>query len=324
MKNNKRIIFFGTPEFASAQLTNIIQSGFEVAAVVTAPDKPAGRGKKLQQSDVKEVALTFNLPVLQPDKLKDEAFIRTLKTFDADIFVVIAFRMLPEIVWRMPKLGTINLHASLLPHYRGAAPINRAIMNGESVTGLTTFFINANIDEGNIIQQIKIEISENETAGELHDCMVMAGKSLVINTLNEIFAQSFHPEMQSESIPDGAILKTAPKIFKQDCQIDWKKPINAIFNQIRGLSPYPTAFTTFISSSDQQLDLKVFHASIEYCRPNEPLYSLVTDNKRFLKIALPEGYLHLLKVQQPGKKALEISEFLRGYQFTEIWQVVYH
>jgi methionyl-tRNA formyltransferase len=322
MKNNKRIIFFGTPEFSSAQLESIFHSGFEVAAVVTVPDKPAGRGKKLQQSEVKITATRLNIPVLQPEKLKDEAFIKELEAFNASVFVVIAFRMLPEIVWCMPKFGTFNLHASMLPQYRGAAPINRAIMNGETLTGLTTFFLNANIDEGSIINQIPIEIGSNETAGELHDRMVELGKPLVINTLNLIFEQSVRPVKQS--IPAGESIKLAPKIFKQDCVINWDRPITEIFNQVRGLSPYPAAVSTLISSDKQQLGLKIYQASIEAVHPKENLYSLVTDNKKYLKIALPDGYLKLIKVQQPGKRSMDIDEFLRGFQFEGEWYVSDH
>ncbi|NOU48104.1 MAG: methionyl-tRNA formyltransferase [Bacteroidales bacterium] len=322
MENNKRIIFFGTPEFSSAQLENIFHSGFDVAAVVTVPDKPAGRGKKLQQSDVKITATRLNIPVLQPEKLKDEAFIKELAAFNASVFVVIAFRMLPEIVWRMPKFGTFNLHASMLPQYRGAAPINRAIMNGETQTGLTTFFLNANIDEGSIINQIPIEIGNNETAGELHDRMIELGKPLVINTLNLLFEQSVRPVKQS--IPVGELIKSAPKIFKQDCVINWNRPIIEIFNQVRGLSPYPAAVSTFISSEKQQLGLKIYEASIEAGHPNETIYSVLTDNKKYLKIALPDGYLKLTNVQQPGKRSMDIDEFLRGFQFVGEWYVSDH
>lgn len=322
MNDNKRIIFFGTPEFAAEQLKNIIESGFEVVAVVTAPDKPAGRGKKLQQSAVKVMATKYNLPVLQPEKLKDELFIKSIESFHAAVFIVIAFRMLPEIVWRMAELGTFNLHASLLPKYRGAAPINRAIMNGETITGLTTFFIDDKIDEGNIIQQLTMGIGTNETAGELHDRMIEEGKSIVINTLNEIFDKTIHARKQTEFITADLSCKTAPKIFRNDCQIDWKKPIGVIFNQIRGLSPYPAAFSTFISSQNQRLDLKIFDTRIEFALHHEPLFSIVTDNKKYLKIALPEGYLQLNKIQQSGKKSLGIVEFLRGFQFSGEWKIL--
>jgi methionyl-tRNA formyltransferase len=322
MDNNKRIIFFGTPEFAAEQLKNIIEKGFEVVAVVTAPDKPAGRGKKLQQSAVKVMAKEFNLPVFQPEKLKDESFIKSIESYQAAVFIVIAFRMLPEMVWRMAKLGTFNLHASLLPDYRGAAPINRAIMNGETVTGLTTFFIDDKIDEGNIIRQLTMEIGANETAGELHDRMIEKGKNLVINTLNEIFENSIQTRKQTDIIKSDFLYKTAPKIFRNDCQIDWKKPIGVIFNQIRGLSPYPTAFSTITSSQNQRLELKIFETRIEFTIPDEPFFSIQTDNKKFLKIALPEGYLHLTKIQQSGKKSLEIIEFLRGFQFSGEWKIL--
>jgi methionyl-tRNA formyltransferase len=321
MDNNKSIIFFGTPEFAAEQLKNTIESGFDVVAVVTAPDKPAGRGKKLQQSAVKLMATKYNLPIYQPEKLKDETFIKSLESYQAVVFIVIAFRMLPEKVWQIPRLGTFNLHASLLPNYRGAAPINRAIMNGETKTGLTTFFIDDKIDEGNIIQQVSMDIGANESAGELHDRMIEKGKMLLIDTLNVIFDKSVQTQKQTEFKTTDFSHKTAPKIFKNDCQIDWYRPIIDIFNQIRGLSPYPAAFSSFISMQDQRLDLKIFETQIEFGLPKEPFLSVVTDNKIFLKIVLPDGYLHLKKIQQSGKKSLDIIEFLRGFQFLGIWKV---
>jgi len=318
MSKNKRIIFFGTPDFASAQLENLIHSGFEVVAVVTAQDKPAGRGKKLKQSAVKKVANQFNLPVMQPERLKDEEFIQQLKSFDASVFIVIAFRMIPEKIWRMPSLGTFNLHASLLPQYRGAAPINRAIMNGENQTGLTTFFIDANIDEGNIIQQLTIDIGANETAGELHDRMIDIGKPLLIDTLEVIFNQTAQTSTQRLSSFHGSI-KPAPKIFKHNCEISWEQPIATIFNQIRGLSPYPAAVATFTTALNQTITLKIFQSSIEKIKPIEHCYRVITDNKYFLKVVLPDGYLCVLKVQQSGKKAMDIADFLRGYQFIGEW-----
>ncbi|MFZ4463252.1 MAG: methionyl-tRNA formyltransferase [Bacteroidales bacterium] len=316
---NKKIVFFGTPEFASAQLENIIQSGFDVVAVVTAPDKPAGRGKKIQQSDVKQTALKHGIEVLQPEKLKDLAFLKQLADLQADVFVVIAFRMLPEQVWQMPLSGTFNLHASLLPAYRGAAPINRAIMNGEKTTGLTTFFIDEKIDEGQIIDQITIEIGDNETAGELHDRMVEIGKPLVINTLQSIFSKSIVPVQQYALWNSNEIIPTAPKIFKQDCIIQWNRPMNEIINQIRGLSPYPAAFTTLSNENGEKLELKIFKAiSIEE-KINTNSFKLITDHKTYFMIAMDGGCISFLEVQQAGKRAMSISEFLRGTPMNGNW-----
>jgi methionyl-tRNA formyltransferase len=316
---NKKIVFFGTPEFASAQLENIIQSGFDVVAVVTAPDKPAGRGKKIQQSAVKQTALNHGIEVLQPEKLKDFAFLKQLADLQADVFVVIAFRMLPEQVWRMPLSSTFNLHASLLPAYRGAAPINRAIMNGEKTTGLTTFFIDEKIDEGQIIDQITIEIGDNETAGELHDRMVEIGKPLVINTLQSIFSKSIVPVQQYALWNSNEIIPTAPKIFKQDCIIQWNRPMNEIINQIRGLSPYPAAFTTLSNENGEKLELKIFKATSIKEKINTNSFNLITDHKTYFKIAMAEGSISFLEVQQAGKRAMHISEFLRGTPMNGNW-----
>ncbi len=323
MKQKQNIIFFGTPEFAAAQLENMIQSGYSVVAAVTASDKPAGRGKKMQQSAVKTVAIQHNIPVLQPEKLKDSKFITELESYNASLFVVIAFRMLPETVWRIPYLGTINLHASLLPNYRGAAPINRAIMNGEKITGLTTFFIDDKIDEGKIIKQLSIEIGNEETAGELHDRMIEEGKQLMIDTLDSIFDQKVQAKQQSQFMNQDSEIKFAPKIFKDDCRIHWKQSIDQIFNQIRGLSPYPAAFTSFKSSDGQILELKIFQTTVEKNIPSEKLFTIVTDNKKYLKIALTDAYLVLLRIQQPGKKSMEVSEFLRGFQISSNLQIIF-
>jgi methionyl-tRNA formyltransferase len=309
---NKKIVFFGTPEFASAQLENIVQSGFNVIAAVTAPDKPAGRGKKLQQSAVKQTAMTYGIEVLQPEKLKDPAFLNKLADLKADVFVVIAFRMLPEQVWRMPESGTFNLHASLLPAYRGAAPINRAIMNGEKLTGLTTFFIDEKIDEGQIIDQIRIEIGDDETAGELHDRMVEIGKPLVIRTLQSIFSESTNPVQQFAFWNSDKVIPIAPKIFKQDCQIQWNRPVNEIINQIRGLSPYPAAFSVLINEEGEKLELKIFKAKACSGIENEICYSVTSDHKSYLKVVLPEGCISILEVQQSGKRSMPVNDFLRG------------
>lgn len=317
-KKKLQIVFFGTPEFAASQLNAIIKDGHKVLAVITAPDKPAGRGKKLQQSAVKELAQQLELTILQPTNLKDSGFIKKLEQLDADVFVVVAFRMLPKIVWELPPKGTFNLHASLLPDYRGAAPINHAIMNGETVTGLTTFFINEKIDEGQIILQESLEIGHTENAGSLHDRMMVAGNSLINETLRLIAEDKLQLRVQGETDKD----KAAPKIFKPDCAIRWQLPINMVYNQIRGLSPYPAAYTDLISEGEKELRLKVFEAEMEQAKPEESPFSLLTDNKTYLKVALADGYLNLLKIQLPGKKSLKTHELLKGFKFYGNWKVV--
>jgi len=319
MTTNKkaRLIFFGTPAFAASQLNSIVEAGHQILAVVTAPDKAAGRGKKIQQSAVKELALKLELKVLQPMNLKDPEFVQRLKHLAADVFVVVAFRMLPKVAWELPPLGTFNLHASLLPDYRGAAPINHAIMNGEKTTGLTTFFINEKIDEGAIILQQKLEIGPTENAGSLHDRMMLAGNSLINETLDLIVANKTEVRIQEQTSDD----KAAPKIFKEDCAIRWKFPIYMVYNQIRGLSPYPAAYADLKSDDGTELRIKVFEVGIEEGRPEVHAFSLLTDNKTFLKVALADGYLNLTKIQLPGKKPLKIADLLKGYKFDGKWQV---
>ena len=264
-----RIVYFGTPEFAASQLEAILQAGYEVAAVVTMPDKPAGRGKKIQCSEVKKSALAHQLPILQPEKLKDPNFMQELASFQADLFIVVAFRMLPAAVWKMPRLGTFNLHASLLPQYRGAAPINHAIINGETVTGLTTFFLNEEIDKGAVILQERVAIRPDETAGELHDALMHLGNQMVVETIRRIETNQVQPITQ-ETLAQGAVLKEAPKIFKDFCFIPWDKDCQAIYNLIRGLSPYPAAHTTLRSDSGEVLELKVYASEMELCQPLNP------------------------------------------------------
>ncbi|PKP53023.1 MAG: methionyl-tRNA formyltransferase [Bacteroidetes bacterium HGW-Bacteroidetes-1] len=323
MINRKvRIIFFGTPEFASKQLDNLILNGYDVVAAVTAPDKPAGRGKKNSVSALKTMATMHHIPVLQPEKLKEESFINTLESLQADLFIVIAFRMIPEKVWKMPPLGTINLHASLLPQYRGAAPINRAIINGEKETGITAFFINDQIDTGNIILQKKILITNDDTAGSLHDRMIVESKDLLFQTISKITSGDIKIVVQQGLISNEATLKVAPKIYKADCKINWLKQGQEIYNHIRGLSPYPTAYTEMISDTGKDLDLKIFESSFEACKVKEDIFTLLTDNKTSLKVALHDGYIHLLKVQQAGKKAMSSKEFLKGFHFEGFWKTI--
>ena len=322
MESKVKIAYFGTPEFAASQLEAILTAGYEVAVVVTMPDKPAGRGRKIQYSDVKKTALEHGLPLLQPEKLKDPSFLEQLASYHANLFIVVAFRMLPAEVWQMPELGTFNLHASLLPQYRGAAPINFAIINGETETGLTTFFLNEEIDKGAVILREKVAIRPDETAGELHDELMHLGNKVVVDTIQCIEAGKAIAQEQ-DKLTDNQILKPAPKISKEFCNIDWNQDCQTVYNHIRGLSPYPAAHTLLQSENGETVELKVFRSDIEPCQPNMPVGSLITDNKKYLKIALHDGYLHLTLVQQAGKKAMSIADFLRGKQLNGAWKTVF-
>lgn len=298
-----RIIFMGTPEFAVASLDRLVETGKNVVAVITVPDKPAGRGQKLQESAVKQYAVSKGLPVLQPSKLKDPDFLKQLKEFNADLQVVVAFRMLPEAVWSMPSLGTINLHASLLPQYRGAAPINRAIMNGETETGVTTFFLKHEIDTGDLIFSEKVPIGEDETAGELHDKLMHTGAELLLRTVQAI-ENGAMPAM-----PQTGPVKHAPKLFKEDCRIDWNQPVAALHNFIRGLSPYPAAFTELNGNM-----LKIYRAKKIAMPHHEIPGTFHTDGRTFLKVAATDGFISIEELQLEGKKRMKTEEFLRGYK----------
>lgn len=319
MEKKIRIAYFGTPEFAASQLEAILKAGYEVAVVVTMPDKPAGRGRKIQYSDVKKTALEHNLPLLQPEKLKDPMFLEQLASFQANLFIVVAFRMLPAVVWQMPELGTFNLHASLLPQYRGAAPINFAIINGETETGLTTFFLNEEIDKGAVIMREKVAIRPDETAGELHDELMVLGNQVVVETIKKIEKGEVYALPQDE-MTEGQPLKPAPKISKEFCNVDWSQDCQTVYNHIRGLSPYPAAHTSILSENGEVIELKIFSSVIETCLPEVPIGSVVTDNKKYLKIALKDGFIHLTQVQQAGKKAMPIADFLRGTQLLGSWK----
>ncbi len=302
-----RIIFMGTPDFAVASLKALIEAGEEIVAVVTGPDKPAGRGQKLHESAVKKFAVSQNIPVLQPVKLRDPEFLAELKSFNADLQVVVAFRMLPELVWNMPEKGTINVHASLLPNYRGAAPINHAIINGEKKSGVTTFLLQHEIDTGNILFSTEVEILDNDNAGDLHDKLMLAGAELLIRTVNAINKNDIHPIPQ-DSI-DTENLKHAPKIFKEDCLINWENDSVKIYNLIRGLSPYPTAFTHI----DGKV-LKIYESEIIIEKHDLKPGSYISDGKNELKFATKDGFLKLLEIQIEGKKRMSVSDFLRGYR----------
>jgi methionyl-tRNA formyltransferase len=301
-----KIVFMGTPDFAVASLDAIVKANYDVVAVVTAPDKPAGRGQKLAESAVKKYAVEHHIPVLQPEKLKSPEFIETLKSYQADLQVVVAFRMLPEVVWNMPPKGTINLHGSLLPNYRGAAPINHAIINGEKESGVTTFFLKHEIDTGDVIMAEKTPIENEDTAGDLHDKLMHIGAGLIVKTLNAIAAGNVteQPQLMSDD------LKHAPKIFKDDCKIDWNNPAEKVYNLIRGLSPYPTAFT-FLNDKT----LKIFKAEIEEKEPGISAGGFLTDGKTYLKYATKDAFIKLLDIQYEGKKRMQIEDFLRGMRF---------
>ncbi len=304
-----RIVFMGTPPFAVASLDALVKAGFTISAVVTAPDKPAGRGLQLQESAVKKYAVENNLPVLQPVKLKDPAFISDLEALNANVFVVVAFRMLPEIVWNMPPMGTINVHGSLLPSYRGAAPINWAVINGEKETGVTTFKLKAAIDTGNILLQDKLPITEADTAGTIHDKMMVLGAHLLVTTLHAIINNTLLEKDQEDIINnDPNLLKHAPKIFTETCTINWNNTTESIFNLIRGLSPFPGALTKL----DDKI-FKIFAAQKEICSHQIPAGSVLTDNKTYLKFACADGYLHITDLQLEGKKRMQVADFLRGY-----------
>lgn len=301
----------GTPEFAVGSLKALIENEYNIVGVVTAPDRPSGRGLHLHQSDVKRFAISYGLPVLQPEKLKSEDFLHNLKLLNPDIQIIVAFRMLPEVVWGLPPLGTFNLHGSLLPHYRGAAPLNWAIINGDKETGVTTFILKHEIDAGNILFQEKVQIGPNETLGELHDKLMTLGANLVLKTVDALADGTVVPLPQDLLIIDTDRLH-APKIFRENCKIDWHKPAIVINNLIRGLSPYPVAWTNFYFPGNET-GVKIFKATIEItshkCKPGE-IYS---DNKNYLKIACPDGFVHIIDLQLAGKKRMEIAPFLCGF-----------
>jgi len=299
----------GTPAFAVESLKALTEAGENVVAVVTAPDKPAGRGQKIQQSPVKQYALDHNIPVLQPDKLKNSDFLQTLKAYQADLQVVVAFRMLPEVVWSMPPRGTINVHASLLPQYRGAAPINHVLINGENETGVTTFLLQHEIDTGDILLAEKVDIKETENSGIVLDKHMNSGSGVRLKTIKQLKENSLSPIPQTAVSPEN--LRHAPKIFKEDCRIDWTQGVEAVYNKIRGLSPYPTAFTTI----DDKV-LKIFEADKEISSHNFEAGTPLTDGKSYLKFAVKDGYILPTTVQIEGKKKMEISEFLKGYRFS--------
>lgn len=306
MSKELRIVFLGTPDFAAASLKKLVENKVNVVAVITAPDKPKGRGKKLGMSAVKEYALEADLPILQPTNLKSPDFIEELRSYQADLQIVVAFRMLPVAVWDMPPLGTFNLHASLLPQYRGAAPINWAIMNGETETGVTTFFLKHEIDTGEIIYQEKEPILSEDNIGTLYIRLMNKGADLVLKTV-EAIATGNYP--QTPQNVDG-VLKSAPKIFKEDCRINWEQPSEAIQNFIRGLSPYPAAWTTFEGKT-----IKIYEVKPSSAGTNKPAGEIYSDGKTYLRVNTKSGTLEILDLQLEGKRRMNVQDFLRGYQF---------
>ena len=306
----------GTPEFAVATLGSLLMNGFNVVGVVTSPDKPSGRGRKMTKPAVKEFAEFSHLPVMQPENLRDPQFLKDLQKLNADIFLVVAFRMLPEAVWKIPLLGTINLHASLLPHYRGAAPINHVLINGETITGVTTFFIDDKIDTGNILLREEIQIFQFESAGDLHNRLMKLGARLVIKTLAAISENRINPVPQSQFLKQGEVPKTAPKIFLNNCIINWNKDHLEVHNFIRGLSPYPCARSSFVKDSGS-VSFKIFESQSEHDDHSNNPGEIISDGKYFIKIACKSGFLNIVSIQIEGKKRMSTIEFLRGFNISD-------
>lgn len=309
----------GTPEFAVPSLDILVNQGFEICAVITAPDKPAGRGRKISQSAVKKYALENLIPVLQPTNLKDPAFRKELEQLNANLQIVVAFRMLPKSIWAMPKYGTFNLHASLLPQYRGAAPINWAIINGETKTGITTFFLKEEIDTGNILFQEEVKIGTGTTAGQLHDKLMEQGSKLVLKTVKSISSKDYKLTEQTGITSENAQLKPAPKIFKNDCRINWNLPTHTILNLIKGLSPYPGAYTMINSENQSPIQLKIFEAEKILDTHQFKIGQIICDGKSKFEVATSDGLVILKDVQIAGKKRMKTADFLRGFLVKDGW-----
>ncbi len=304
-----RIVYMGTPDFAVAPLKALVEGGYNIVAVVTTPDKPSGRGLKVNESAVKKYAQEVGLPILQPVKLRDEEFVQQFRALDADLGIVIAFRMLPEIIWAAPRLGTFNLHASLLPQYRGAAPINRAIMNGEKVTGVTTFLLNPQIDEGAVLGQVKVDIEAADNVGTLHDKLMNVGVDLVLETVEKIAEGNITP-IEQEVLAEGVELKPAPKIFKDDCHIDFAHSGEQIVNLVRGLSPYPAAWANLSES----LSAKIFDIAFQPKSVDAEVGTILSDEKRYIKVVCADGLVEIKELQLSGKKRMSAEELLRGFR----------
>ena len=320
-KEDLKIVFFGTPDFAVESLKRLVEAGFHIAAVVTMPDKPAGRGHHLLQSAVKQYAVSQGLPLLQPVNLKDEAFVSELRAIGADLHIVIAFRMLPQVVWAMPPLGTFNLHASLLPKYRGAAPINWAVMNGDSETGVTTFFLKHEIDTGDIIEQRRVPIGRTDNVETVHDRLMMLGADMVLHTVEAIVAGEVKPIPQEQLLHAGEEPTPAPKIFKETCRINWSRPAEQVYNHIRGLSPYPAAWTEWIDANEKTYAVKIFKTGEPEPAQDLTPGALKTDGRR-LWIACGDGWLEVKSLQQAGKKRMDTDAFLRGFGLEGVRTVI--
>lgn len=311
-KKDLRIVYMGTPDFAVEPLSKLVEGGYNIVGVITMPDKPIGRHQnELSASPVKKYAVEHGLRVLQPAKLKDPEFVEELRSLQADLQIVVAFRMLPEVVWNMPRYGTFNLHAALLPQYRGAAPINWAIINGDTETGITTFFLDHDIDTGSVIQRVPVPILDTDNVEDVHDKLMHLGSDLVVETVDNILAGTVTPIPQSELQTDEP-LRPAPKIFKETCRIDWTQGVKRTYDFVRGLSPYPAAWTELTYNGKTSV-LKVYTTSKEFCEVSEPIGTIVTDGKTYLKVAQADGYQHLLTIQLAGKKRMQIADFLRGF-----------
>ena len=321
-KEELKIIFFGTPDFAVESLGRLVDGGYNVAAVVTMPDKPAGRGRQLQQSDVKRYAVEHGLPVLQPVSLKDETFIEELRSYQAQLFIVIAFRMLPKAVWQMPPLGTFNLHASLLPRYRGAAPINWAVMNGDTETGVTTFFLKHEIDTGDVIQQRSCPIGRHDNVEVVHDRLMAMGADMVLETVDSIIAGTVKPIPQDKMLTAGQQPTPAPKIFKDTCRIDWRRPAEQLYNHIRGLSPYPAAWTVLTDETGNEVTtLKIYVTSepVPFTDGEKAEPGDLKADRKTLSVACADGWLPVLSLQQSGKKRMDVDAFLRGFTINDCY-----
>lgn len=310
-----RIVFMGTPEFASTSLRRLVAEGYNIVAVVTTPDKPAGRGQKLHESDVKLTAKELGLPILQPEKLRDEEFLANLKALDVDLGIVIAFRMLPEVVWAMPRYGTFNLHASLLPEYRGAAPINWAIINGDTRTGVTTFLLNHEIDKGAIIEQEPVDILPEDNIGTLYDKLMYVGADLVLRTVDKI-AEGGYTTIEQMGV-DESTLRPAPKIFKEDGRIDWSRGVVDIQNLVRGLSPYPAAWSPIFKSGEECGSLKIFATHVEPATMSVAPGCVKSDGKSYVAVAAADGWVYLDEVQMAGKRRMAIKDLLLGWRDVE-------
>lgn len=311
-KKDLRIVYMGTPDFAVEPLSKLVEGGYNIVGVITMPDKPIGRHQnELSASPVKKYAVEHGLRVLQPTKLKDPEFVEELRSLQADLQIVVAFRMLPEVVWNMPRYGTFNLHAALLPQYRGAAPINWAIINGDTETGITTFFLDHDIDTGSVIQRVPVPILDTDNVEDVHDKLMHLGSDLVVETVDNILSGTVTPIPQSELQTDEP-LRPAPKIFKETCRIDWTQGVKRTYDFVRGLSPYPAAWTELTYNGKTSV-LKVYTTSKEFCEVSEPIGTIVTDGKTYLKVAQADGYQHLLTIQLAGKKRMQTADFLRGF-----------